>query len=313
MAKFLIRRILTGLILIIAISFVTFVLIYSTGGDIARHILGPEADQAQVDAKAAALGLDQPLISQYFIWFTNMIGGDFGRSWFTAEPVTAAISSRISVTLSVVVVSLICVAIFSVVLGVVAAVKRGWADKVVQVISVVGVALPNFWVAVVLVLTFAIAIPLFPATGYVQPKTSISGWLLSIALPVIAITIGGIAGAAQQIRGSVIDVLRQDYVRTLRSRGITTKSIIFRHVLRNAAPPALIVLSLQFIGMIGGAVVIEKVFAIPGLGLLALNATLRGDIPIVMAVVMTMAAIVVAVNLIIDLVNGWASPKARVQ
>ncbi|PPL20396.1 ABC transporter permease [Microterricola pindariensis] len=313
MVAFIIRRVLTGLLLIVAISFVSFVLIYSTGGDIARHILGPEADNAQVAAKSAQLGLDQPLLSQYFLWFTNMLGGDFGRSWFTAEPVTAAITSRLSVTLSVVIVSLVLVTILSVVLGVVAAVRRGWVDRLVQILSVVGVALPNFWVAVVLVLMFAIAIPLFPATGFVQPQDSVGGWLLSIALPVTAITIGGIAGTAQLIRGSVIDVLRQDYVRTLRSRGVPSRSIIYRHVLRNAAPPALIVLSLQFIGMIGGAVVIEKIFAIPGLGLLALNATLRGDIPIVMAVVMTMAAIVVTVNLIIDLVNGWVSPKVRVQ
>lgn len=313
MLAFLVRRIVTGVVLIVAISFVTFVLIYAGGGDIARHVLGAEADQAQVDAKAAELGLDQPLIVQYLSWFTRMIGGDFGTSWFSSESVTDAVSSRITVTLSVVTVSLVAVALLSIVLGVVAAVRRGWVDRLVQVVSVVGVALPNFWVALVLVVAFAIAVPVFPATGFVMPQVSLTGWMLSITLPVIAITIGGVAGAAQQIRGSVIDVLRQDFVRTLRARGLSERRVVTGHVLRNSIAPALTVLSLQFIGMIGGSVVIEKVFAIPGLGLLALNATIRGDIPIVMAVVMTMAFIVVIVNLAIDVVNGWASPKARVQ
>lgn len=313
MLIFLLRRLLAGAVLVVAISFVAFSLMYAGGSDIARSILGPEATQDQVQAKAAELGLDQPLLVQYGTWFGRMVSGDFGRSWFTAESVTDAVVSRLGVTLSIVVVSLAAVALISVLLGVVAAIRRGWIDRLVQVVSVVGVALPNFWVALVLVLALAISVPLFPATGFVQPRESISGWLLSITLPVIAITIGGIAGAAQQIRGSVLDVARQDFVRTLRSRGLPERRIIVRHILRNSLGPAMTVLSLQFIAMIGGSVTIEKVFAIPGMGMLALNATLRGDIPIVMAVVMTMAVVVVAVNLIIDLVNGWASPKVRVQ
>lgn len=313
MLIFLLRRLFAGIVLVVAISLVAFALMRIGGTDVARSILGPEATQAQAQAKAAELGLDQPLLAQYASWFTRVITGDFGRSWFTSESVSDAVVSRLGVTLSIVVVSLIAVALISVALGVTAAIRRGWVDKVVQIISVIGVALPNFWVALVLVLTLAIALPLFPATGFVQPRESVGGWLLSITLPVIAITIGGIAGAAQQIRGSVIDVSRQDFVRTLRSRGLPEYRIITSHILRNSLGPAMTVLSLQFIGMIGGSVVIEKVFAIPGLGMLALNATLRGDIPIVMAVVMTMAVVVVVVNLLIDLVNGWASPKVRVQ
>ncbi|MGB3375793.1 MAG: ABC transporter permease [Microbacterium sp.] len=313
MLLFLLKRLISGVILIVAISFIAFVLMHIGGSDIARSVLGPEATQAQVQAKAADMGLDRPMFAQYGSWFTNMITGDFGQSWFTAEPVTDAVVSRLGVTLSIVVVSLIAVAVISVTLGVVAAIRHGWVDKVVQIVSVVGIALPNFWLALVLVLWLAIAVPLFPATGFVQPRDSIGGWLLSITLPVIAITIGGIAGAAQQIRGSVLDVSRQDFVRTLRSRGLPEHRVITNHILRNSLGPAMTVLSLQFIAMVGGSVVIEKVFAIPGLGMLALNATLRGDIPIVMAVVMTMAIVVVIVNLLIDIVNGWASPKVRVQ
>lgn len=311
MFAFLTRRVAGGIILVFAISFLTFGLIYSGGTDIARSILGPEADQVQVAAKAAELGLDQPFMVQYWNWLSSALTGSLGKSWFSPELVTGAISSRFMVTFSIVLVTVIIVAILSVVFGVVAAVRGGWVDRAIQIISVVGIALPNFWIALVLVRLFAINDPVFPATGFVQPSVSLSGWAYTIVLPVIALTIGGIAASAQQIRSAVVDVMRQDYIRTLKSRGLSPQSVLFKHALRNASPPALTVLSLQFIGMMGGAVVIEKVFALPGLGMLALNATLRGDIPIIMGVVMTMAVIVVVVNLLIDLANGWANPKAR--
>jgi peptide/nickel transport system permease protein len=240
------------------------------------------------------------------------VTGNLGTSWFSTETVASAVGDRFSVTFSVVSVSIVIVAIISIVLGVVAAVRRGWVDRLVQVLSVVGVALPNFWIAMVLVVVFAIGLKVLPATGYTKPTTDLGAWAISIVLPVTALVIGGIAAASQQIRSAYIDVLRQDYVRTLRARGLPVGSVLGRHGLKNAIPPALTVLSLQFIGMMGGAVVIEKVFALPGLGMLAVNSTLRGDIPMVMGVVMTMAALVVIVNLLIDLAAGWANPKARV-
>ncbi|WP_223170590.1 ABC transporter permease [Microbacterium sp. NIBRBAC000506063] len=279
MIVFIAKRAVSGLILLLAISFITFAMVYSGGSNIARRVLGPEADQAQVDAKAQELGLDQPLILQYFSWLSGVIRGDFGTSWFSPESVTGAITSRISVTLSVVTVSIVIVAIVSVILGVVAAVRRGWLDRTLQVGSVVGLALPNFWLAMVLVVVFALGLGWLPATGYVPPGRDLGLWAASIVLPVAAIVIGGVAAAAQQIRGAYIDVLRQDYVRTLRTRGLSERSVLLKHSLKNASGPALTILSLQFIGMIGGAVVIEKVFALPGLGLLAVNSTIRGDIP----------------------------------
>ncbi len=311
MLAYIFKRIATGAVLLLAISFVTFALVYAGGANIARRILGPEADQAQVDARAAELGLDQPLIGQYLSWLSGVVRGDFGTSWFSPEAVSAAIGSRISVTLSVVSVSIVIVTIIAVTVGIIAAVRRGWLDRALQIGSVFGMALPNFWLAMVLVVIFALGLSWLPATGYTAPGDDFGKWAASITLPVAAIVIGGVAAAAQQIRGAYIDVLRQDYIRTLRTRGLPEGSVLVRHALRNAAGPALTILSLQFIGMIGGAVVIEKVFALPGLGLLAVNATLRGDIPVIMGVVMTMAVIVVVVNLLIDLANGWTNPKAR--
>ena len=223
------------------------------------------------------------------------------------------VANRLPVTLSMVILAVLITAIISAVLGVIAAVRGGIVDKILQFVSVIGVALPNFWVALMLVVVFALTIPIFPATGYVPFQDDPAAWALSLVLPVTALVIGGIASAAQQIRGAFIDVLELDYVRTLLSRGIRRRSVLLRHVLRTAAPPALTVLSLQFIGLLGGAVVIERIFAIPGLGTLTVNSSIQGDIPAIMGIVVVLVIVVVIVNLVIDLANGWINPKARLQ
>jgi peptide/nickel transport system permease protein len=313
MINFLARRVLSGVVLILVITTIAYTLIYSNAGNAARNILGESATAEDVAAKAHALGLDRPLYEQYLDWFSRAIGGDLGVSWFTSEPVSSLLANRMPVTLSMVVLAVLVTAIISAILGVTAAVRGGWLDRVLQVVSVIGFSLPNFWVALVLVVIFAVAVPIFPATGYVPASESLSGWLLSLILPVTALVVGGIASAAQQIRGAVIDVLDMDYVRTLRARGLNSTSVLLKHVLRNAAPPALTVLSLQFIGLLGGAVVIERVFAIPGMGTLTINSSFQGDVPALMGVVVALVILVVIVNLVIDLANGWINPKARLQ
>ena len=166
-------------------------------------------------------------------------------------------------------------------------------------------------IALGLVTLFALNLGWFEPTGYVNLSDSPSGWLGTVTLPVIALSVGGIAGVAGQVRGSVVDALRQDYVRTLRSRGLSFNRVVFKHVLRNAGGPALAVLAVQFVGLLGGAVVVEQVFAIPGLGQVAVSSTTQGDIPLVMGLVVATAALVVIVNLVIDLAQGWLNPKVR--
>ncbi|MET1019980.1 MAG: ABC transporter permease [Microterricola sp.] len=313
MFSFVTRRLLSGVVLVFVISTITYALIYSSTGNVARNILGENATEQQVAAKTAELGLDQPLLVQYFTWLRNAITGDFGISWFNSEPVTAALVSRIPITLSMVVSAMVFIALISAVLGITAAVRGGWVDRLIQVVSVIGFSLPNFWVALILVLTFSLSLHLLPATGYIPPSESVVGWAATLLLPVTALVLGGVASAAQQIRGATIDVLRQDYIRTLHARGLSPQSVVLKHALRNAAGPALTVLSLQFIALLGGAVVIERVFAIPGLGTLTVNAALVGDVPLLMGIVVVMVILVVIVNLAIDITNGWVNPKVRVQ
>lgn len=311
MLPFVLRRLASGVVLVFVISLLAYTLLYLGGGDIARRILGQNAAQATVDQKAAELGLDQPLLAQFWHWLTSALQGDLGRSWFTGQLVASGVSSRLAVTLSIVIGATLVSAVIAVILGVLAARRGGWIDALVQFITVVGFAIPGFLIALYLVLIFAINLHWFKATGYIPITTSFTGWLASVTLPIAALSFAAIAAVTQQVRGSVLDALSRDYVRTLRSRGLSMNRVVYKHVLRNAGGPALAILALQFIGLLGGAIIIEQVFALPGLGQLTVQATASGDIPIVMGVVIATAIIVVVVNLLIDIAQAALNPKVR--
>lgn len=312
MHKYIGRRLLAGAVLLLGISTFTFILLYLGGGDIARNLLGETASQETVDRKAEELGLNRPLMVQYVDWLSSALTGDFGRSWFSGQPVIDAIISRAAVTLSLVIGAVAIVAVIAVILGVLAATQRGWIDRLVQVLSLIGLGIPGFLVAVAFVLIFAIHLGWFEPTGYTPISRSLSGWLATVTLPILALSLRGVANITQQIRGAVIDVLRHDYLRTLRSRGLPERRILLKHVLRNAAGPGLSMLEVYFVGLLGSAAVVEKVFAIPGLGEAAVEAAIQGDIPIVLGLVVATGTLVIFFNLIVDLLQGWLNPKVRV-
>jgi peptide/nickel transport system permease protein len=215
------------------------------------------------------------------------------------------------VTLSIVASALLLTLGVSLVLGITAAVRGGLADRVAQVVSLFGVLVPNLLFAIVLVYVAAIRMRLLPATGYTSLGSDPGAWAQGIVLPVLALMIGPLASLTSQVRGAMRDELRKDYIRTLRTRGLSARSIVLRHALRNAAGPALTVLSFEFIAMLGGAMFIERIFAIPGFGTFTFTASLQGDIPVVMCVTGFAVFMVVCVNLAVDVVNGWLNPKAR--
>jgi len=310
--SFFAKRIALALSQMLAISVIAFSLLYLSADGIARAILGEQATEAQVAAKTVELGLDRPLHVRYFEWLTSALTGDLGRSYFTPQDVIDALLTRLPVTLSLLIATTIVAAIIAFGLGIAAAVYRGWLDRVVQVLSVLGYAIPGFLVALFLVVVFAINLKLLPATGFIPLTTDPAGWLRTMILPIAALSLGAIAATAQQVRGAMIDVLRADYVRTLRSRGLSEREIIFKHVLRNASSTGVTVLGLQFVGLLGGAIVVEQIFALPGLGTVAIQYTSRGDIPVVMGLVLLTALIVATVNLLVDLAVGLLNPKARI-
>jgi peptide/nickel transport system permease protein len=311
MIIFIVKRLLSGVLLLLAVSLVAYTMLYVGGGDIARRLLGDNATAEVVAQRAAELGLDRPFFIQYVDWLGRAVTGDLGRSWFTSQQVLVDVMNRLPVTLSIVIGAVLVAALVSVTLGVFAALRGGWLDGIVQVISVIGFSIPNFLIALGLVVVFAINLGWFKATGYIPFAVSPSGWVASVTLPIIALSLATIATVTQQVRGSVIDAMSRDYVRTLQTRGLSMRTVVFQHVLRNAGGPALAVLAVQFIGLLGGAIVIEQIFALPGVGQLTVQATMIGDIPVVMGVVITTAILVVIINLLIDLAQAALNPKVR--
>ncbi|MGW8983382.1 ABC transporter permease [Streptomyces parvus] len=312
MLNFIARRVAAGALLLLVISLLSYLLLSIPDQDVGRQLLGQGADQAAVDAKNASLGLDRPVLVQYADWLAHAVRGDLGTSWFTSEDVATTVSARLPVTASLMVGVTLVATVVSFLLGVWAGVRRGAVDRFVQVLGVVGYALPGFLVTLVIVLVFAVNLNWFPAIGYTPFAASPSGWLSTITLPVLSLSVASVAGVSQQVRGAVIDVLRQDYVRTLRARGLPMSRIVFRHVLRNASAPALSVLGMQFVGLLGGAVLVEQIFGLPGIGSMTVTYTTRGDIPVIMALVMLTVVGVVLINLLVDVMIGWLNPKARV-
>src|SRR4051794_37369039 len=307
----LLRNVLRSLAVLLVVTFATFCLMYRNGRGIAQSTLGLGATPEAIQAQMTRLGLDRPLLVQYGGWLSSAVTGDLGRSFYTSESVAAALANRVPVTLSIVIITLLLTAVLSVLLGVVAAIRGGTTDRVVQVVSIVGAAIPAFIVAIALVFTFAINWRALPATGYVSPDQSVSGWLASITLPVIALLIGAVAGAAAQFRTAVLDTAGKDYVRTLRARGIPERAVVWRHVLRNSAGPGMIALSLTVIALMGGTVFIEQVFALPGLGQMSVSSALISDVPMVMGTVLVFVLVVLVVNFLADLATYLLNPRAR--
>jgi len=310
---FIIRRLISGVLLLGAATASVFFFMHASGTNVARAVLGTNASLEQVEAKAAELGLDRPLIVQYVDWLTGVLTGDMGDSYTKSQSVSDLVLSRASVTLSLVIVTVLVTTVIAVVVGMVSARNRGWIDQVLQGGAVLGTALPGFWIALVLVTIFAVNLKWFPATGYVAFAKDPAGWAMSLALPVAALAVAGVSGVAMQVRSAVIELGQREFVRTLVSHGLPPRRILFRHILRNAASPALVIVSLQFVGMLSGAVVVEQIFSMPGLGRLAVSSTTTSDIPVVMGIVTFMVTTVIIVNLVVDLLAAWLNPKVRLR
>ncbi|MFI1584268.1 ABC transporter permease [Embleya sp. NPDC020630] len=308
MITFLTRRLISAVALLLVVSALTFFLM-DLLPDPGRGILGVSATDEQLAAKREELGLDRPVVPRYLDWLWAALRGDLGTSWTTGLDVSDSIGTKLPVTLSLTLTATLVCALFGIALGLFAAIRRGIVDRSVHVLAVAGFAIPGLWVGILLVALFAVKLDWLPATGYVPFAESPVDWARSLVLPVATIAVSGIAAIAQQTRNAVATVLERDYVRTLRSRGLPPRRVLLVHVLRNATPPALTVVGLQFIGLLGGALVIEQIFALPGLGSLAIGATSQSDVPTVQGVVLVSVCVVVSVNLVVDLATGVLDPK----
>ncbi|MFT4306182.1 MAG: ABC transporter permease [Microbacterium sp.] len=312
MLIFIAKRLISGVILLLVVSVATFFLAHVAIGDPTVGLLGSSATAAQQEALAAKIGTDRPLLTQFFDWFSQLVTFDLGDSWRNFQPVSAQVMLKLPVTLSVVTFAIVLTAVFGAVFGVLAGLRPGtWIDRLVKGAAVVLFALPGFWVSLVLVIWFAVQLKWFPAVGYTPPATSFDGWLRSITLPAVSLALGAIVMVAEQLRNAIITVGGEDFVRTLRSRGLSEARVI-AHLVRASAPPALTVLAVMFVALLSGAVVVESIFSLPGIGALTQGSAQNGDIPMLLGVTVISVVFVVLVNLVLDIVLGWINPKVRV-
>jgi peptide/nickel transport system permease protein len=299
--------------LLFAVTVLTFVLSALAPGA-AKAILSGQTTSytpEQYQQLRHALGIDQPLPVQYWHWLSGLLRGNLGTDLFSGEPITQALNGRLGASLSIIVGTVLVSALVGVAIGVFSALRGGLAGKLVSGVSLVGLAAPNFWLALVLVELLAVQSPLFPATGYVAFGDDPLQWLRSLALPVLALSASGAAFIARQTRDAMADAMARDFIVALRAHGLPLRSIIFKHGLRNAAIPVVTLLGLLFVSLLGGTVLIESVFAIPGLGQQAVAASSTHNLPMIEGIAFYFTVIVVIVNLLVDLSYGWLNPTVR--
>ncbi|HEX6989493.1 MAG TPA: ABC transporter permease [Bacillota bacterium] len=308
----LLRRLVSLAATALLVTVITFVVLRVLPGDPARLIVGTEGDPAAVERIRALLGYDRPLPVQLLDWLGAAARGDLGTSLRYDRPVAELIAGRLDVTLALTAGATLLAVLASGPLGIYAATRRGRAsDAVAVVFSQVGLSLPSFWVGMLLILLFAVRLRWLPAAGYVPWDQDPIAWTRSLLLPTLALALPQTAVLTRQVRSSVLDVLGQDYIRFARAKGLGERVVLYRHALRNALIPPLTVLGLQVGQLLAGSIVVETVFALPGLGQLLLNAIAARDLPVVQGAVALAAVAVVLVNFLVDAVYALIDPRVR--
>ena len=306
------RRLLATIPVMAVVAVVVFSLLRLTAGDPAAIIAGDNATSQDVAAIRARLGLDRPLAEQFAIWVGRVVRGDFGESFFFKKQVSELILDRVEPTLALSVCTLLLTIALAVPLGVLAAWRRGsWIDRSVMGFSVLGFSVPVFVIGYVLIYVFAIELAWLPVQGYQRIGDGVGGFLERLVLPSITLAVVFVALIARITRASVLEVLNADHVRTARAKGLGELPVLLRHVLRNAAVPIVTVIGIGIAVLIGGVVVTESVYGIPGLGRLTVDAVLARDYPTVQAVILVFSVVYVLINLLVDLSYTVLDPRIR--
>jgi peptide/nickel transport system permease protein len=298
---------------ILVVATITFFLMQLIPSSPASFLLGSGATQEQVTHLTHQLGLDRPVLVQYGSWISQAVRGDFGDSFVSGTSARSSVMKALPVTLSLALLTLVMTIVLGVALGMAAAVRGGWLDRVIQSLSSLAMAVPSFWLGVLLVWVLAIEVKFFYATGYAPLSAGPQEWALHLFLPALALTVGATGQIMYQTRAAALEVLGRDYIRTLQAAGLSRRRIIFKHVLRNAAIPVTTVLGMTFVFLLGGVVVIEMIFALPGMGYLMLQAVNSHDLAVAQAGVVAFTILVILVNLFTDMVTVWLDPRARRQ
>ena len=308
----ILRRLVALVAVLAAISVVTFALLAMIPGDPATVMLGAEATRQSIVELHQALGLDRPLPVRFAIWLGDVLKGNLGYSIFAHRPVSTMITERLSTTLTLCLLALLIGVVVGVASGVMGAVRQdSAADQLIRVFQLFGLSVPDFWLAILLLLIFSVEFRLVPLVGYKTITESFWTAIRFLALPALALGIVQAANLARMTRAYMLEVLRNDYVRTARAKGLAGRTVTYHHALRNALLPVITVLGIQVGALLSGAVVVETVFGLPGVGQLVVSAILTRDYPLIQGIILYTAFIYALTNLVVDLSYGFLDPRVR--
>ncbi|PUU95132.1 MAG: peptide/nickel transport system permease protein [Halanaerobium sp.] len=312
MRNYIIKRILLLIPIIFIVAVIAFFITNLMPGDPVRVILGNMATESEVARLEQTLGLDQPLIVRFFRWLANIMRGDFGDSLYLNAPVAEVLIKRLRPTFLIAILAEILGIAGGMLLGILAAVKhRKFLDQFSITLSLFGISIPSFWLALMLMYLFSVRLGWFPVSGYEPFAEAGFGTLRYIILPAVTLAFMQAGLIARMTRSAMLDTLKQDYIRTAKSKGLSTKSIVFKHALKNSMMPVITVIGHNFAVLLGGTWIVETIFVIPGTGFMAVNAIMRRDIPVIQASIIFVAVIYIILNLFVDLSYAFLNPKIR--
>ncbi len=310
MGAYILKRLLQLIPTMLIPSVMVFMLIFFSPGDPASLMLGPDATMEQIAQLRTQMGYDQPVAVQMGRWFSNLLKGDLGESIFLNQPVGQAIGEHLGVTMALTIFAMVIASSIGVTLGVVSAVNRGKPlDQAAMIFSVFGVSIPEFWLALNLILVFSVYHQIFPIGGYVPFFQDPAGCIKTLFLPAVSLGITQAAFIARMVRSSVLEILDAEYVRTAMAKGLLYRKVVMKHVMKNAMVPTVTVVGMTFSVLLGGAIAIEMVFNLPGIGRLLMNAVLRRDYPLIQGIVLFIAAAYIVINLLVDLIYVYIDPR----
>jgi peptide/nickel transport system permease protein len=309
---FIIRRVLSAIPVLLMVAIVVFLMLRLAPGDPAAMIAGSAATPEQLAALREAMGLNQPLLQQLYLWLGGVLSGDLGKSLISGQPVTYLVMDRFGPTLALSLSTIVLAVLVAIPIGVLAAWQRGrWPDRLVMTASVMGFSVPVFIIGYTLILVFARMLNWLPVQGYQPLSAGLRPFAIRLILPTITLSFPYIALIARIVRTNVIEVMGEDYIRTARAKGLTEAAVLMGHALGNAAVPVITIIGVSIAMLIGGVVVTESVFNIPGLGRLVLEAVLARDYSVIQALILLFATIYVVINLVVDLLYGLVDPRIR--
>jgi peptide/nickel transport system permease protein len=309
---YLVKRVLSIVPVLLGISIVAFTLIHLVPGDTVSIILGTNTTAVSAAALRATFGLDRPAPVQYFVWLGGVLHGDFGPSLITGQAISSTIASRLPATMELTVAAMVLSLCIALPAGIIAAIRQySVADYAGTSVALVGLSIPSFWLATILTIVFSVQWHILPPSGYVALSTDPVGNLKDLVLPAVTLGTGLAAVVMRYTRSAMLEVIRQEYIKTARIKGLPEKMVIFKHALRNALVPVVTVIGLQTAYLLGGVVIIEQIFDWPGIGKLLLNAVYQRDYPMVQGVILVIATLFVLINLVVDILYAYLNPRIR--